>query len=375
MDDTLVLLAVALGNVRVIRLHWGNVVHLSNNWRQLIRLKNIYLLVRILISFLFANDDEIGYDLTVERHIDPNNHAVYYIYEVGGRYFRTKCSLYEYRPVCISTRATRVWEVVEVDRRSKIPKNRRTMVLKDAWVPEGTPTEQEVQSRIFDELEKFQRQLEDNPDGHHPKFANVAPEVRNDLVNCLKTRTYANYFLTIEINEKLEKSKAIATGAKHMHQPFVVRETWTPAASATGLNASRSTSSTNRMIVELPTSTPRGIRDFQPKQQHRAVFREKCKALDDVDSLENVLEAMEGALFGERYHQSASVPEVFPHKCALKVCSSCFLRGGFIVILALATFFGLKILIISRTPKSATSSMQRNLSLTRTEYPTQIPRP
>ena len=55
---------------------------------------------------------KIGFDPTVKRV--RFHKEICYVYQVGGRFFRTIKSLFISRVLCITGRKTRVWEAVEV---------------------------------------------------------------------------------------------------------------------------------------------------------------------------------------------------------------------------------------------------------------------
>ncbi|CAA7260737.1 unnamed protein product [Cyclocybe aegerita] len=108
--------------------------------------------VSVLLSFIFATETEVGFDLTISR-LSP----VSYVYQVSDRFFKTIRMISEYRPLCIADRMTRVWEAVEVASfNDPTPKrNAHPIALKDVWLDASAQTEKEIQSALFSDLEEF----------------------------------------------------------------------------------------------------------------------------------------------------------------------------------------------------------------------------
>ncbi|KAF8176470.1 hypothetical protein BJ912DRAFT_1045964 [Pholiota molesta] len=89
------------------------------------------LLIKVLMSFLFATEEELGYDPMVIR--EPGGTYIFKVPVDGkpGRFFRTEKSLSEYRSCNITGRMTRVWQVGEFSSIEDTGKAKASFVLKD----------------------------------------------------------------------------------------------------------------------------------------------------------------------------------------------------------------------------------------------------
>jgi hypothetical protein len=104
--------------------------------------QDIRKFVTVLVSFIFASEEQMGYDPSVQRRRDPNHFPprICWVYSIeesesSARYFKTCRTLSEFHDSSITGRSTRVLEVVEVaspDDLRLVP-GAHPMVLKDAW--------------------------------------------------------------------------------------------------------------------------------------------------------------------------------------------------------------------------------------------------
>ncbi|KIO23497.1 hypothetical protein M407DRAFT_62150, partial [Tulasnella calospora MUT 4182] len=123
--------------------------------------------IRVMLSFLFATEEELGYDPTIQRRLDSNpvsrKQTLCYVYQVEDnvgdkheRYFKTQEALFEHRSLCATGRATRVWKVVEVGSFNELePLDSSILVLKDVWLDSQSKTECQNLDAIFQELQKL----------------------------------------------------------------------------------------------------------------------------------------------------------------------------------------------------------------------------
>lgn len=116
------------------------------------------------MSLQFATQQELGYDERVTRL--PNGPYVYEIPQEGNTpslYFRTIRPIFEPRPLKMTGRMTRVWEVVGVmsnEAGAPTKASSRRMVLKDVWLDSTATTEAEIQDSLFKDIREFAN----NPD-------------------------------------------------------------------------------------------------------------------------------------------------------------------------------------------------------------------
>ncbi|XP_006460414.1 hypothetical protein AGABI2DRAFT_117365 [Agaricus bisporus var. bisporus H97] len=111
--------------------------------------KDFKTFIHVFLSFLYATEEELGYDPSIFRRYHDNKWCYIYKLEttMGTKYYRTIKPLY-------NSRKSRVWKVIEVTS----PKDLAPILggheaaLKDCWVDEGSLSEKEIQTEIFDRL-------------------------------------------------------------------------------------------------------------------------------------------------------------------------------------------------------------------------------
>ncbi|KAF9536333.1 hypothetical protein CPC08DRAFT_756545, partial [Agrocybe pediades] len=109
-------------------------------------------LIGTFISFMFATDEEMGYDPTVTRHdrdgIPDSDNG-----RNSDRFFRTVDTIYDYGSLDVTDKSTRVWLVEEKssaeDDASPVGDPAIRYVLKDVWHPAKARTERQIQDSIF----------------------------------------------------------------------------------------------------------------------------------------------------------------------------------------------------------------------------------
>ncbi|KAL0065217.1 hypothetical protein AAF712_007728 [Marasmius tenuissimus] len=116
-------------------------------------------LIQFILALSFASEEEMGYDPTVRR-LEFEGAWVYdyQVVDADGKeaWFRTKQRLYDYRWTQILGQGLRVWEAYVLDA-SGFPiedvvdgkRVRRTVVLKDYWLPLKAPLESDTQEKII----------------------------------------------------------------------------------------------------------------------------------------------------------------------------------------------------------------------------------
>ncbi|EAU89859.1 other/FunK1 protein kinase [Coprinopsis cinerea okayama7 len=137
------------------------------------------LYVKIMISLFCATDEQLGFDPLVQL---TNDYNFIYTFPASddcpeAKHYRTKHSIFESRSLGLAGRSTRIWQVELVD-----PKNDylqvagvEDMILKDVSLDADTPTETDIQERIFSDIEKLKEDTE-NPWREHPMVKGFADE-------------------------------------------------------------------------------------------------------------------------------------------------------------------------------------------------------
>jgi hypothetical protein len=121
------------------------------------------LFIKAMMSFLFAREVELGYDPKVTRL--PNNKLVFEMEDDqhNPTFYGTVRTLSEYRSCNITGRMTRVWEVDRVSGPTADASILRSgLALKDVWLDESSPTERQIQSKIFAAIEERKGSIDDN---------------------------------------------------------------------------------------------------------------------------------------------------------------------------------------------------------------------
>ncbi|KAG8938392.1 hypothetical protein FRC04_008941 [Tulasnella sp. 424] len=267
--------------------------------------------IRIMLSLLFANEEELGYDQTVQRHLVPEqeeHHLVpeqevpeqkkmlCLVYQVKDRYFKTRRAIFDQRGLCITGRATRVWEAIEVQSLQNLQPvdNATPVVLKDVWLDSESKTESENLRSVFDKLKEIAKGLENG--GDEPKaFGGMEDDQKELLRQCLMEGSWKKYFLTVVCDWQGRVSKKVPEGAQHFPTLFDLPPSTSIPSSHPHADRSRSTTSHpgNRLqpVEEQPP------RHYRPKRQYRVVFSEVCEALHDVRTLDDVAIALRDCVF------------------------------------------------------------------------------
>ncbi|EJF57480.1 hypothetical protein DICSQDRAFT_173936 [Dichomitus squalens LYAD-421 SS1] len=231
--------------------------------------QNVRATVHGLVSFLFANMVELGYDENIQRRLDPKDGRCYYVFRVGDRYFKSCRCIFEHRNTCISGRSTRVFKVVQVPSFDDITEEATAspMVLKDVWLDTGAKTEKEIQDAIFARLDTVARKLQDGQD--LPHFAGLEDAEKSLLRDALRDGNYKQHFLTIDCDTRGALSKSLLQDSRRPGNLFSPRASEAvPAKFAIG-DTSRSQL---RLPPDPPIQCPFPPRSFLAKYQYRVVF-------------------------------------------------------------------------------------------------------
>ncbi|KAG2008965.1 other/FunK1 protein kinase [Coprinopsis cinerea AmutBmut pab1-1] len=147
------------------------------------------LFVKIMISLFCATDDQLGFDPLVELTSDYN-----FIYTFPpskdcpkAKHFRTKHSIFETRALSLAGRSTRIWQVELVDPTNNYLQvaGAEDMVLKDVSLDEDTPTEDDIQKKLFADIRKLRDDTK-APWREHPMIKGFTKEHKESLADMLE---------------------------------------------------------------------------------------------------------------------------------------------------------------------------------------------
>ena len=252
--------------------------------------------IQVMLSLMFATEEELGYDPTIQRRLDPK--AKEFVLSTRSTVITTRRRRRSLTiGVCITGRATRVWEVIEVASFDKLQslEGSHTVVLKDVWLDAGSMTEGYIQREIFADLEQIANALEA---GEELKgFADMDHESKQMLQKCLLARHWHRYFLTLVHECQGMTSKEVAEAA-------VSDSTFFGTPPAPVRPSSLRYADLSRMSLSQPSDLlSHGKKSFNrrhcPKRQSHVVFKEVCVALHDVSKFGDAMAALLSCVFGE----------------------------------------------------------------------------
>ncbi|KAH9487296.1 hypothetical protein JR316_0001366 [Psilocybe cubensis] len=252
--------------------------------------ENPRLLVKVFLSFLFATDEELGYDTNVTAVEGKKRQYIFKIPSSDGKsakFYRTLKVLSEYPSNNISGRMARVWLVDRVD--SDGNKIGPPCVLKDVWLSINALTEKEIQTAIFADIEKYchpdkpDYNLALDPPTRSPQAALNAIKMRN--AELVESGEYKQYFLDIESDYSGKPSKDVLEGctpdmglfhSAHANRIASLNNISIPSVGSTGFSKTRRSS----------------IRTYTPRKQYRVIFKEVCQAVGDLPTLGKVVNVL-----------------------------------------------------------------------------------
>ncbi|KAF4582549.1 hypothetical protein EYR38_002675 [Pleurotus pulmonarius] len=253
--------------------------------------ENPRLLIKVFMSFLFATEEELGYDPMVTR--DAKGDYIYRIPATEGgqqrdRFFRTTASIAEYRSNNITGRMARVWKVVECNHNGDVlSPSEPSRVLKDVWLEDSALTESQIQSQIFEDLKKF---FADKQDERYLAFGKLQPSI-SDLE---KDDTYKKYFIKIVTDYEGKRTKPLLATSERMRSLFTtIKPLALPTTSHRGGSGTPRPLESKDALDETP-------REFAPRKQYRVVFGEVCEAVGDLRTLGEVADVLNQAVVALR---------------------------------------------------------------------------
>ncbi|KAH9487288.1 hypothetical protein JR316_0001358 [Psilocybe cubensis] len=250
-------------------------------------IENPKLLVKVFLSFLFATDEELGYDPNVTPVEGKKRQYTFKITSSDGKsakFYRTVKVLSEYPSNSISGRMARVWLVDRVD--SEGNKIGPQCVLKDVWLGVNALTEKEIQTAIFADIEKYchpdkpDYNLALDPPEDSPEASLNNIKMRN--AELVKSGEYKQYFLEIESDHAGKPSKDVLEGCTPVTGLFQNAD----ADRIASLN-----DNSIRPVGSTPfiNSGQQHKRTYTPRKQYRVIFKEVCQAVGDLPTLGKVL--------------------------------------------------------------------------------------
>ncbi|KAF7430399.1 hypothetical protein PC9H_006104 [Pleurotus ostreatus] len=253
--------------------------------------KNPRLLIKVFMSFLFATEEELGYDPMVTRDAKGD-----YIYRIPSteqgqqcdRFFRTTASIAEYRSNNITGRMARVWKVVECNCSGNVlSPGEPSRVLKDVWLEDSALTEAQIQSQIFEDIKKFFR---DKQDARYLAFERLRPSI-SDLE---RNDRYKKYFIEIVVDYEGKRTKPRSPNSQGKRRLFsTVEPLALPTTSYRGGSGTPRPPESKDALDETP-------REFTPRKQYRVVFGEVCEAVGDLRTVGEVTDVLSQAVVALR---------------------------------------------------------------------------
>ena len=286
-------------------------------------------LVRAFVSFMFATPESIGFDSNIRR-IEPSprdgHHFISYVYrltiDVGEErvhYYRTRRAISDSHRLCITGRASRVWEVEQVKSFDDLQRvDDKVVVLREVWLDESAPTERQIQQKLFTNLDSFGDKLREDPTYSPPQFSafddDMKAEVRalfeednsfpsHGTTGNAHRKVYERYFLTIREDCVGPATRGVA---KHFELgSMLLREMKglkpTKFTTVYGADPTRNTQNPTAVRPEhTPIAASQPRRKYCRKRPERLIYEENCLALDDdgVLSLEDMFIGLRGCFTG-----------------------------------------------------------------------------
>ncbi|KAJ8488603.1 hypothetical protein ONZ45_g13891 [Pleurotus djamor] len=256
--------------------------------------ENPKMFIKILMSFQFASEEELGFDPYVKREDDGQH--VFEIRQKEGpsRRFRTVKILSEYRSNNITGRMSRIWLVQELN-------TNNFYVLKDVWLEATAATELKIQTSIFSDFEGFVKgPRSEEQDKVYNAFQD-ASKYKISIDDLAKDDKFKDYFMTIIADDVCGESKARPENAKVKRGLFntsVISST--PAASTSTKSSQRQPSGTPRPMAAVTNHVPAQPRTYVPRQHYRVVFKEFCTTVSDLATMGEVASVLEEAVLALR---------------------------------------------------------------------------
>ena len=304
--------------------------------------------IRVMLAFAYATPEGLGFDPHVFKaprlHYEKEQRYVYEFKVPEGSvgptvplslaaqtrarntsesedgwtrvYYRTLQERIPARPLCISGRTTRIWEVIQVPSfwDSTHVKGAFPVILKDVWLEMGTPTEGENQARIFTMVDDFvDRALASypGPDGmmrflnYDQRFKHFDDRTKKRLAGLLTNQAYRRLFLTKILEWKGQSSKVRHGDALRPTKPIFAL----PDIEGQAGNPGRTVMQEHPASLMAPQATTVPIqppevvaqRRYSPKSQVRFIYKEICTDIYCLPTFGALMDVTRQALDGTTY--------------------------------------------------------------------------
>ncbi|KAH9474514.1 hypothetical protein JR316_0012975 [Psilocybe cubensis] len=263
----------------------ANVQVMNDDVRRMFTYGDPERLIKIFMFFLFATEEQLGYDPLVERQVDGQ-----YIFRIrhsnpnsndadDSRFYRTVKVLSGYRSNNITGRMPRVWTVERYNPTTGKAMPGSLQVLKDVWIDHNAQTERQIQEAIFEAINKFG----DQEAPEHPDLKIIWAQ-RRELI---QSRDYQRLFLTIEDDYDGRQSKVIAPGSRRIWGLFDPVRTFYQSP---GTNSRHDTGHIRPIHTYKKTNIER---HYVPKKQYRVVFKEICLPIGSLPTLGDAMDVLQ----------------------------------------------------------------------------------
>ncbi|PPQ90042.1 hypothetical protein CVT25_006359 [Psilocybe cyanescens] len=255
-------------------------------------IQNPKLLIKVLTAFLFATDEELGYDPMVTREKDG-----LYTFKIPDpvltdhfQRFRTVETLSEYRSNNITGRMARVYQVTKLDDNGEAIGG--PLVLKDVWLDNSAKTEREIQNAIFDDIERFWQT---------PTKIEELRQLQEEHKQLVKDKGYRQYFLAIVLDHSGTTTTHYPAAAV-IEKGILLELDLKEASPTTGtgvkstFSGSRSRNENTHPVESRDFTVPVAPRTFGIKKHYRVVFQEVCKTVGTLGTLGEVVNVLHQAL-------------------------------------------------------------------------------
>ncbi|KAG8906678.1 hypothetical protein FRB99_006379 [Tulasnella sp. 403] len=230
--------------------------------------------IHIMLAFIFATPQELGYDNSIKRIRDANG-KVQYVYRIGSRFFKTLCSVVEPADLRITGRTTRVWEAEEVGSfEGAILTDNPRVIVRDVWLDESSKTEKEIQNQLFATLQGLHENgLSTQVD---TSLSGEDEEHRKELVECIANGKYKDYFLTIIVDEKGISTRGVPETANLR----------------VGIDVFDDVENSGPSRAQATSLTTSHKQEWRPRVPYRLAYKEVCTSLNNVANFSEAVETL-----------------------------------------------------------------------------------
>ncbi|RXW20599.1 hypothetical protein EST38_g5253 [Candolleomyces aberdarensis] len=266
-------------------------------------------LIEVLISLMFATDEELGLDPRVQIHLPQEpistkskpikkkgaKIAKKYIYEFpdevnGSRFFSTTDCISDFRTLAVAGRKTRVFKVIQVEKQGtgwREKEGAEPMVLKDVWLDANARTERQIQNQLFTDIQSFSEKPDWKSDDRLHSFTDPEDaDIMQAFEAVLQNGNYKDLFLLIKAESVGHPSKEVMGAARPANPPVFLPKPVTGAGEGMRIPSRQTFQTTN------PASNPSNgltqedkiekpeYRKFAPKRRCFLLFADECTPVD-----------------------------------------------------------------------------------------------